>query len=97
MTSITLAAAMGVGVACSAVPLLVYQGILTIAFAAAGQGMDPAAVTEMSAVGGTIILGIGANMLGLSPVKLKVGSMLPAIFLPLLYLPLAQWLAGIMP
>ena len=36
-------------------------------------------------------------MLGLAPAKLKVGNMLPAIFLPLLYLPLAEWLAGIMP
>lgn len=97
VTSITFAAAMGVGVACSVVPLVLYQGILTIAFAAAGQGMDPAAVTEMSAVGGTIILGIGINMLGLAPAKLKVGNMLPAIFLPLLYLPLAEWLAGVMP
>ena len=95
VTSISFAAAMGVGVACSIVPLVLYQGILTLAFAAAGQGMDPAVVTEMSAVGGTIILGIGINMLGLAPAKLKVGNMLPAIFLPLLYLPLAERLSGL--
>lgn len=95
VTSISFAAAMGVGVACSIVPLVLYQGILTLAFAAAGQGMDPAMVTEMSAVGGTIILGIGINMLGLAPAKLKVGNMLPAIFLPLLYLPLAERLSGL--
>lgn len=94
VTSISFAAAMGVGVACSIVPLVLYQGILTLAFAAAGQGMDPAVVTEMSAVGGTIILGIGINMLGLAPAKLKVGNMLPAIFLPLLYLPLAERCRG---
>jgi hypothetical protein len=97
VTSITFAAAMGVGVACSVVPLVIYQGILTIAFAAAGQGMDPVAVTGMSAVGGTIILGIGINMLGLAPAKLRVGNMLPAIFLPLLYLPLTQWLGTLLP
>ena len=97
VTSISFAAAMGVGVACSIVPLVLYQGILTLAFAAAGQGMDPAVVTEMSAVGGTIILGIGINMLGLAPAKLKVGNMLPAIFLPLLYLPLAERLSGLIP
>lgn len=48
-------------------------------------------------MGGTIILGIGINMLGLAPVKLKVGNMLPAIFLPLLYLPLAERLSGLIP
>ena len=58
--------------------------------------MDPAVVTEMSAVGGTIIVGIGLNMLGLPKEKLRVGNMLPAIFLPLAYLPLRDCLAGLM-
>lgn len=92
VTAITFAAAMGVGVAFSAVPLLLYQGGLTLIFAAVGQGMPQAVITEMSAVGGTIIVGIGINMLGLGKGKIRVGNMLPAIFLPLLYLPLAQWL-----
>ena len=95
VTSISFAAAMGIGVAFSVVPLVLYQGALTLIFAAAGQGMDPAVITEMSAVGGTIILGIGVNMLGLAPVKLKVGNMLPAIFLPLLYIPVANLLSGL--
>lgn len=96
VTSITFAAAMGVGVAFAALPILVYQGGLTLIFSAMGQGMDPAVITEMSAVGGTIIVGIGINMLGLSKEKLRVGNMLPAIFLPLAYLPLRDWLAGLM-
>lgn len=95
VTSISFAAAMGVGVAFSIIPLVLYQGVLTLIFAAAGQGMDPAVVTEMSAVGGIVILGIGVNMLGLAPTKLKVGNMLPAIFLPLLYIPAEQWLAAL--
>lgn len=95
VTSISFAAAMGIGVAFSVVLLVLYQGALTLIFAAVGQGMDPAVVTEMSAVGGTIILGIGINMLGLAPVKLKVGNMLPAIFLPLLYIPATDLLSGL--
>lgn len=93
VSSITFAAAMGVGVAFAAVPILFYQGGLTLIFSAVGQGMDPAVVTEMSAVGGTIIAGIAVNMLGLPKEKLRVGNMLPAIFLPLVYVPLAAWLA----
>ena len=96
VSSITFAAAMGVGVAFAAIPILFYQGGLTLIFSAVGQGMDPAVVTEMSAVGGTIIVGIGINMLGLPKEKLRVGNMLPAIFLPLAYLPLRDWLATLM-
>lgn len=94
VTSITFAAAMGVGVAFSAIPLFLYQGGLTLIFSLVGQTMDPAVVTEMSAVGGTIIVGIALNMLGLPKEKLRVGNMLPAIFLPILYVPLAAWLGG---
>ena len=94
VTSITLASALGVGVACSALPLALYQGGLTLLFALAGPLLDEAAITEMSAVGGTIILGIGINMLGLGMAKIRVGNMLPAIFLPLVYLPAAQWLSA---
>ena len=96
VTSITFAAAMGVGVLFSALPILLYEGGLTIIFALVGRGMDPAVVNEMSAVGGTIIVGIGINMLGLPKEKLRVGNMLPAIFLPLAYLPVARALGGLM-
>ena len=95
VTSITLSSALGAGVAFSALPLTLYQGGLTILFALAGPLLDSAAVAEMSAVGGTIIVGIGINMLGLGKAKIQVGNMLPAIFLPLLYLPAAQWLSAL--
>ena len=95
VTAITFAAAMGVGVAFSVIPLFLYQGALTLIFAAVGQAMDPLVVNEMSAVGGTIIVGIALNMLGLPKEKIRVGNMLPAIFLPLGYLPLSAWLAGL--
>ena len=94
VASITFAAAMGVGVAFSVLPILAYQGGLTLIFAAVGRAMDPAVVTEMSAVGGAIIVGIGINMLGLPKEKLRVGNMLPAIFLPLAYVPLSGLLGG---
>lgn len=96
VTSITLASAMGLGVAFSAGPLLLYQGGLTLLFAQVGPFLDPAAIKEMSAVGGAIIVGIAVNMLGLGKGKIRVGNMLPAIFLPLLYLPAAQLLAGLL-
>lgn len=96
VTSVTFASAMGVGVAFSIVPLIVYQGGLTILFSCVGPFLDPAAILEMSAVGGTIIMGIAINMLGLGQGKIRVGNMLPAVFLPFLYLPMTQLLAGLL-
>jgi uncharacterized membrane protein YqgA involved in biofilm formation len=93
VTSITFAAAMGVGVAFSALPILLYQGGLTLLAQVAGPHLGPDVITEMSAVGGTIIVGIAINMLGLGKGKIKVGNMLPAIFLPLAYVPLWSWLS----
>ena len=87
ITAITFAAAMGIGVAFSAIPVLIYQGGLTLLASFVSGFLTSSMITEMSAVGGVIIVGIGINMLGFTTKKLKVGNMLPAIFLPLLYLP----------
>lgn len=92
ITSISFAAAMGVGVAFSALPILVYQGALTIIFALAGPVLPAAVVGEMSAVGGTVIVAIGINMLGLRREPIRVANLLPAIFLPLVYLPVRDLL-----
>jgi uncharacterized membrane protein YqgA involved in biofilm formation len=87
ITAITFAAAMGIGVAFSSIPILIYQGGLTLLASVVANYLTPEMITEMSAVGGVIIVGIGFNMLGLSEKKVKVGNMLPAIFLPIVYLP----------
>jgi len=95
VTSISFAAAMGVGVAFSVVPLFLYQGIITLLAAWVGPYLPAEVITEMTAVGGTLIVAIAVNMLGLGREKLKVGNMLPAIFLPILYVPLSDLLSGL--
>ena len=80
VSSITFAAAMGVGVLCSFIPVLIYQGSLTLLASLVAPYLTSAMVTEMSAVGGLIIVGIGFNMLAITDKNLKVGNMLPAIF-----------------
>ena len=95
VTSISFAAAMGVGVAFSVIPLIIYQGGLTLLAEAIGPYLSAELVTEMSAVGGLLIIGIAVNMLDLGREKVRVGNMLPAIFLPAAYLPLSQWLGGL--
>ena len=77
---------MGIGVAFSALPLLLYEGALVLLFAQAGPLLSTAAITEMSAVGGLLIMGIGVNML--LEKDIKVANLLPAIMVPFLYFPL---------
>ncbi len=95
VTSISFAATMGVGVVFSVIPLLLYQGGLTLLAEAVGPYLSEELVAEMSAVGGLIIVGIAVNMLELGKEKIRVGNMLPAIFLPAAYLPLSGWLGGL--
>lgn len=94
ITSISFAAAMGIGVAFSVLPTLIYQGGLTLIFAALGPVLPDTVVVEMSAVGGAIIFAIALNMLNVGRDKLKVGNMLPAIFMPVLYLPIKEILVS---
>jgi uncharacterized membrane protein YqgA involved in biofilm formation len=89
ITAISFAAAMGPGVAFSALPILIYEGGLTLLAGLLAPYLSPALVTEMSAAGGILIAGIGFNMLQLSERKVKVANLLPAIFLPALYLPIS--------
>lgn len=92
VTSISFAATMGVGVLFSVIPVLLYQGGITLLAGWVGPYLPPAVITEMTAVGGALIMGIAVNMLGLGKEKIKVGNMLPAIFLPIAYIPMADWL-----
>ena len=96
VTAISFAAVMGIGVAFSAIPILIYQGGLTLLAGVAATYLSTAMITEMSAVGGVIIVGIGLNMLGITDRKVKVGNMLPAIFLPILYLTIVPFFQGLL-
>ncbi|MFR5782336.1 MAG: DUF554 family protein [Oscillospiraceae bacterium] len=42
----------------------------------------------MSAVGGVLLLGLSINLLGLRQERMRVANMLPAVFLPIAYVPL---------
>lgn len=83
IASIIFTSSLGIGVAFSALPVLLYQGLITISAAFMKPFLVAEVIAQMSAVGGLLIVGIGLNMLELK--KVKVGNMLPAIFMPLLY------------
>lgn len=94
VSSLAFGAAMGFGVTCSVLFILVFQGGLTLLAAWVGPALSTAVVTEMSAIGGTILIGMAINMLGLGE-RIRVANMLPGVFLPIAYLPLAQWITSV--
>ena len=73
---------MGIGVAFSALAVLIYEGLLTLLAGQLRPLFDSQVILELSAVGGVIIMAIGINQLQLK--KMRIGNMLPAILLPLL-------------
>jgi len=81
--SIVFASTLGAGVLFSSAAVFLYQGLITLAAVFLKPLLAAATVAQMTAVGGLLIVAIGLNMLGM--VKIRVGNLLPAIFLPLVY------------
>ncbi|WFA08732.1 DUF554 domain-containing protein [Tissierella sp. Yu-01] len=86
--SVIFASTLGIGVAFSVFPVFIYQGSITLLANLVKDVLTPEVITEMSAVGGILILAIGINILGIK--KIKVANMLPAIFVPIIYLALTN-------
>jgi uncharacterized membrane protein YqgA involved in biofilm formation len=84
--SVFLASAMGLGVLFSAFPVLIYEGALTLLFSLFAGGIDNAVMTEVSAAGGAVLIGIAINMLKLK--KIKTADMIVSLFMPIAVMPL---------
>ncbi|PLX23732.1 MAG: DUF554 domain-containing protein, partial [Marinilabiliales bacterium] len=79
VSSIALAAAMGYGVAFSIVPLLIYQGGLTLLAAYFGDYFAESIINELTGIGGLMLIGLGINILEIK--QLKILNMLPALLI----------------
>jgi uncharacterized protein len=90
-TSMAFSATMGWGVAFSAIPVGLWQGLLTILSATLGAVLSEAAVAAITATGGILLLGTGLRLLQIRMVS--VADLLPAlIFAPVITLVLASTL-----
>lgn len=72
-----LAASLGVGVTFSSVPVLIYQGGMTLAASALTAVVNEAMLAEMSGTGGLLIMAIGLTLLKV--VQIKLANLIPAI------------------
>lgn len=86
VSAIFFASALGPGVALSAVAVFVYQGAIALLATWIAPLLTDPIITEMSAVGGLLIIGIGLNMI--YDKHISVGNLLPAIFVPMAYIPI---------
>jgi len=76
-SSVVLSAGLGIGVIFSVIPLLIYQGGLTLFAGWVGELFNEIVINEMSAVGGLLLIGLGINILEIK--KIKVVNMLPGL------------------
>lgn len=83
--AILLTTAYGVGVGFSALPILIYQGGLTLLAGLIAPYVTPLLLSEISGVGGAMVVMIGINLLELRTIK--TGNFLPSlVFVVLLVL-----------
>ena len=75
--SLAFAASLGWGVALSAIPVGLWQGLLTALAFAVGSVMSAPVIAALTATGGVLLLGVGLRLLQLRQVA--VGNMLPAL------------------
>lgn len=90
---LAFASTLGIGVAFAAIPVLVYQGAISLAAMVLGTALGAVSretpwVIEMSATGGVLIMGISMILLNLKQVR--VANLLPAVlFAPAIVVGLA--------
>jgi len=80
VTSVIFASQMGLGVMFSAIPVFIYEGVITLGASFMKDWFTPEIITEMSAVGSLLIAAIGFNFMGIK--EIKIANMIPAIFMP---------------
>lgn len=81
--SIVLTSTLGIGVLLSAIPIFIYQGLISICAEFISTYIPEAAlnmfIKEMTATGGIMIVAIGLNIAGLT--KIRVANLLPGILI----------------
>ncbi len=76
--AIAFATSFGLGVAVSAIPVGIYQGVWTLIGVGLGSVMSGAEIAAMTATGGLLLGAISLKLLNLK--QIAVGSLLPALF-----------------
>ena len=87
-SSIALAAAFGLGVTFSVIPLFLFQAGITLLAWWLGDFFPVVIINDLTAVGGILLVGLGINILELKHIRIM--NMLPALLFAILF----SWIAN---
>jgi len=87
ISSIAFVSTYGIGVLFSIVPMLIFQGGVTVMDARLQHLFTSTIIAQLSSVGGALIIGIGINMLNLGTINVE--NLLPALLVTI-FLTLGQ-------
>jgi len=88
-SAILLASALGIGVLFSTVPLLLYQGGITLLVILIGKNIPEQYINEITVIGGILLIGLALDILNIK--KLHILNMLPS----LIYICLFLWISSL--
>lgn len=83
ISSIIFSSSLGIGVILSSISVFLYQGIITLAASSLSGLLTKTVISDVTAAGGLLIIGLGFNMLEICDIK--VANLLPSVFIPILY------------
>ncbi len=81
--AVVFASTLGIGPMMSCFSLIVYQGSITLCASLVAPYLTDMVIAQMGLIGNILIMAIGLNFV-YKP-KFKVGNMLPAVFIPIIY------------
>ena len=83
-SAILLASALGIGVMFSAVPLLIYQGGITLLIMLIGKNIPELYINEITVIGGIMLIGLALDIMNVK--RLRVLNLLPSLVFVCIFL-----------
>lgn len=83
VSAIFFASTLGIGVFFSAISLILYQGGITLTATFIEPLLNNSLISNISFIGSVLIMGLGIN--NIFGKKIKVGNLLPAMLIPVVY------------
>jgi len=83
-SSLLLSSALGIGVLFSVVPLVIYQGGITLIVRLIGKDIPANYINEITVVGGVLLIGLALDILNIK--KLRILNLLPALIFVCIFL-----------
>ncbi|QNM04538.1 DUF554 domain-containing protein [Qiania dongpingensis] len=80
--AVVMAAALGIGVGFAAIPVFLYEGVITLASSFVAVYLTENVINEMACAGSLLIIMLGLNMMKLT--KIKVANYLLTPFIPII-------------